>query len=528
MASSPALRVVSRSLARTRLCLVVGLDGADAGRTLLRWCASLAGVADVEVVAVHALEARTYPPEFRHDLPKAADRTHQTWRDEIRARIDAEWCGALHATGVHRRVVVGDGRPHSVLARAAQRYEADLVVVGHRPRGALAEAFRPGVARRLRGLAPCPVVTIASGGDESAARPLERILVASDGGPAAVAAIGWAAGLAAGVGAELVVARVISAGAAPPPPASGAGRRPRVVDDVTAALEAELAGLGPRLPERRRTAVLVGDPAAMLLALTESEAAGLVVLGTGATGRLRPAAGAVAATLIREAPCPVATLAASGRRTDTGLRPFRRTTDMTSETHRPRGVRFAAGTVVSPGEYRNCDTGKVRYFDGATPLPGGVNSASWQQVSDHYHASEDPGGTREPRRDAGPHAVRFAAGTVVSPGEYRNCDTGTVRYFDGTTPLPGGVNSASWQQVSDHFHAAATAIQAEQRHTMPDTTSRPVRFAAGTLVSPGEYRNCETGAIRYFDGTTPLPGGINAASWQQVSDHYHSQVPGDS
>jgi hypothetical protein len=181
--------------------------------------------------------------------------------------------------------------------------------------------------------------------------------------------------------------------------------------------------------------------------------------------------------------------------------------------------------VVSPGEYRNCDTGKVRYFDGTTPLPGGVNSASWQQVSDHFHASPDPGGTREPRRDAGPHAVRFAAGTVVSPGEYRNCDTGTVRYFDGTTPLPGGVNSASWQQVSDHYHAAQTAIQPEQRHTMPDTTSRPVRFPAGTLVSPGEYRNCDTGAIRYFDGNTPLPGGINAASWQQVSDHHHPQVP---
>ncbi|HVS41825.1 MAG TPA: universal stress protein [Candidatus Dormibacteraeota bacterium] len=527
MASSPALRVVPGGRDRLRLCVVVGLDGADAGRTLLPWCASLAGVADVEVVAVHALEARTYPPEFRRDLPKAADRDQGSWRDEIRARIDAEWCGAVHVPGVSRRVIVGDGRPHSILARAAQRYEADLVVVGDRPRGALAEVFRPGVARRLRGLAPCPVVTIAARDDGTPPPSLERILVASDGRPSAVAAVGWAAGLAAGVGAELVVARVISAGAAPPT-APGAERRPRVVDDVSALLEAELAGAGHRLPERRRTAVLVGDPAAMLLALAESEAAGLVVLGAGVRSRLRPAAGSVAATLIRGAPCPVVTLAGPGPRIDTGIRPFRRTTDMTSETNRPRGVRFAAGTVVSPGEYRNCDTGKVRYFDGATPLPGGVNSASWQQVSDHFHASEDPGGTREPRRDAGPHAVRFAAGTVVSPGEYRNSDTGTVRYFDGTTPLPGGVNSASWQQVSDHFHPAQTAIQPEQRHTMPDTTSRPVRFAAGTLVSPGEYRNCETGAIRYFDGTTPLPGGINAASWQQVSDHYHPQVPGHS
>ena len=120
-----------------------------------------------------------------------------------------------------------------------------------------------------------------------------------------------------------------------------------------------------------------------------------------------------------------------------------------------------------------------------------------------------------------PRGVRFAAGTVVSPGEYRNCDTGTVRYFDGNTPIPGGVNSASWQQVSDHFHPSTAALQPEPRHTMPDTASRPVRFPAGTMVSPGEYRNCDTGAVQYFDGTTPIPGGANSASWQQISDHHH-------
>ena len=49
-----------------------------------------------------------------------------------------------------------------------------------------------------------------------------------------------------------------------------------------------------------------------------------------------------------------------------------------------------------------------------------------------------------------------------------------------------------------------------------------MRFTAGTIVSAGEYRNTETGAVHYFDGNTPLPGGANAASWQQISDHFHS------
>jgi len=120
-----------------------------------------------------------------------------------------------------------------------------------------------------------------------------------------------------------------------------------------------------------------------------------------------------------------------------------------------------------------------------------------------------------------PKVIRFAPGTVVSPGEYRNLETGAVRYFDGSTPLPGSVNSSSWQQVSDHYHAQED--QPVAARSMPDAVSHGVRFPPGTVVSPGEYRNCETGVVRFFDGKSPLPGGVNAASWQQISDHYHGQ-----
>ncbi|HEY2703255.1 MAG TPA: universal stress protein [Candidatus Dormibacteraeota bacterium] len=534
MDARPRLEVLPRERPQPlrRLCVIAGVDGSPLSDRVLRWCASLAAVADLEVVAVYALEERSYPPHFHHRLPRAADRTHAGWRDEIRARIDLEWCAPLHLPGVRRRIVVGDGRPWEVLARAARRHDADLAVVGCRPRGTLVEALRPGVSRRLPRRSPCPVVVVpeAPAGLEDTgpvAPPLERILVGSDGGAAAAAALGWAAGLAADLDAEMVVARVIAAGDAPPQPAAGTARRPRVVDDVTATLEQEFAALGSGVRPRRRTAVLVGDAPAMLLALAESETAGLVVLGVE-EGR-RPSwlrAGAVVSRLTRSAPCPVALVASGAASTENGS--SRRTDDMSTETQRPRGVRFAAGTVVSPGEYRNCDTGTVRYFDGHTPLPGGVNSASWQQVSDHHHPSAAARPSRGTMPETAAHPVRFAAGAMVSPGEYRNCDTGAVRYFDGTTPLPGSANSASWQQVSDHQHPSSAGHQPEQRHSMPDTASRPVRFPAGTMVSPGEYRNCETGAVRYFDGSTPLPGGSNASSWQQVSDHHHPGAPARS
>ncbi|MGH7687471.1 MAG: hypothetical protein ACREN2_11735 [Candidatus Dormibacteria bacterium] len=183
-------------------------------------------------------------------------------------------------------------------------------------------------------------------------------------------------------------------------------------------------------------------------------------------------------------------------------------------------IKFPPGTVVSTGEYRNVDTGAVHFFDGQTPLPGSPNSASWQQVSDHFHAHEGHASASHASPDAPSHSVRFTPGTVVSPGEYRNVETGAVHYFDGQKPIPGSANSASWQQVSDHFHAHEG--QAAASHASPDAPSHSVRFAPGTMVSPGEYRNVETGAVHYFDGTTPLPGGVNAASWQQVSDHFHA------
>jgi SnoaL-like domain len=127
-----------------------------------------------------------------------------------------------------------------------------------------------------------------------------------------------------------------------------------------------------------------------------------------------------------------------------------------------RPVRFPPGSVPPAGLYRSTGSGRVRFFDGGTPLPGSTNSSSWQQVSDIYRVVEtrpNPLARHTAAAEGHPHPVRFAAGTVVSPGEYRNAASGAVRYFDGATPLPGGVNGSSWQQVSDHYHAHEQPVQ---------------------------------------------------------------------
>ena len=120
--------------------------------------------------------------------------------------------------------------------------------------------------------------------------------------------------------------------------------------------------------------------------------------------------------------------------------------------------------------------------------------------------------------------VRFPPGSVPPAGLYRSTGSGRIRFFDGGTPLPGSVNSSSWQQVSDHYRVVETSPDPLARHVAVTDVHHGVRFGAGTVVSPGEYRNAASGAVRYFDGATPLPGGVNGSSWQQVSDHYHAHT----
>lgn len=112
----------------------------------------------------------------------------------------------------------------------------------------------------------------------------------------------------------------------------------------------------------------------------------------------------------------------------------------------------------------------------------------------------------------------FTPGTVVSPGEYMNLHSGRIQWFDGNTALPGGPNSGTWKQVSDHQHtemelAGATAVEHDSAEM-----SRPVLFAPGTVAPPGLYRNRRSGRTVWFNGFTVIPGSANSSSWQQVGD----------
>jgi nucleotide-binding universal stress UspA family protein len=135
-----------------------------------------------------------------------------------------------------------------------------------------------------------------------------RIAVGVDGSPASVAALRWAADEARLRDAEIVAVRawhVALDSLAPYAPVcrrpTPEGERRRAEADLTAAMHAVF---GPA-PDVKVQAALVFGPPARVMVDQCADADLLVLGGHHADSPRRPTVGAVAATCLRHAPCPV-------------------------------------------------------------------------------------------------------------------------------------------------------------------------------------------------------------------------------
>jgi nucleotide-binding universal stress UspA family protein len=224
----------------------------------------------------------------------AADRAASEVRD-ARAEIAIE-------------TVVLRGRPASVIVDRARDLGVDLIVVGHRGRGAWTSRLLGSVSAEVVDHAPCPVlvarddqlgpVVLAVDGSAHARAathvvadwpmlrglPVHVIGVTENGFPYASAV------------APLVYEETVSANAT----AVAAEQRIREAD-CDAALE-QLGAAGVAATAELRS----GDPAHEIIAAAEVFHAGLVVVGTrGLTGLRRLILGSVARNVLLSAPCSV-------------------------------------------------------------------------------------------------------------------------------------------------------------------------------------------------------------------------------
>ena len=140
--------------------IVVGVDGSPHAAAAIEWASAMAKGMGSEVVAVHAITPPVYIDTgmFTTGVPVQYD---ETWRAELKREFDDVWCKPLIESGVKYRTLIGDGRAASVIANVAEDTDADVVLVGRRGRGGVAELLLGSVSHELVLHSKRPVLVIS-------------------------------------------------------------------------------------------------------------------------------------------------------------------------------------------------------------------------------------------------------------------------------------------------------------------------------------------------------------------------------
>lgn len=150
--------------------LLVALNESHVAPWVVQWARSLAERFDAEATALHVIGAAVFTSilsegaegeELRAKVPEEAVSDHSRGANDWLSRL----CGhdALrHPLSVD--VVFGD--PVEEIVRAAERMQADMVVMGSRGMGKLGSALLGSVAGGVLRHAPCPVLVVREPVDE--------------------------------------------------------------------------------------------------------------------------------------------------------------------------------------------------------------------------------------------------------------------------------------------------------------------------------------------------------------------------
>jgi nucleotide-binding universal stress UspA family protein len=140
--------------------IAVGVDGSDSSAAAIRWAIRLAKGMASQVIAIYAVDIPAYFPE-PEELPFVLD---QEWRDGMKSEFEEKWCRPLKVAGVRYRAVIEDGRAATVIAAVAQREKADVIVVGRRGRGGVAELLLGSTSHELVLHSRLPVLVVSAKG----------------------------------------------------------------------------------------------------------------------------------------------------------------------------------------------------------------------------------------------------------------------------------------------------------------------------------------------------------------------------
>ena len=128
--------------------IVVGVDGSKHSEAAVEWAARMAKGMGSEVVGVFAVAPPVYF-ETGYTTPVLPPEFDPEWRAEMKRELEGDWTKRLREMGVQYRTVMEDGRPASVIAQVADSVDADVIVVGRRGRGGVAELLLGSVSHEL-------------------------------------------------------------------------------------------------------------------------------------------------------------------------------------------------------------------------------------------------------------------------------------------------------------------------------------------------------------------------------------------
>jgi nucleotide-binding universal stress UspA family protein len=138
--------------------IVVGVDGSESSAAAIKGALRLAKGLGSQVIAVYAVDIPAYFPE-PYGLPVQFD---TEWRAAIKDEFENKWCKPLKLAGIRYRTVMEDGRAASVISDVANRENADIVVVGRRGRGGVAELLLGSTSHELVLHSKRPVLVISA------------------------------------------------------------------------------------------------------------------------------------------------------------------------------------------------------------------------------------------------------------------------------------------------------------------------------------------------------------------------------
>lgn len=142
--------------------MVVGIDGSEEAAHALEWAIKLAKELDSEVVAVYAIAPSVYTAEVAGYAPTVIPpELDENWRAETKDEFEKRWVEPLAKSGLKYRTTMEDGPPATVIAEVAERENADLIVVGRRGLGGVAELILGSVSHELTQRSHRPVLLIS-------------------------------------------------------------------------------------------------------------------------------------------------------------------------------------------------------------------------------------------------------------------------------------------------------------------------------------------------------------------------------